>query len=168
MNIIQGIIEALESLVSSKLRSGLTILGIVIGVAAVIAMTEIGQGSKASLLKGIANMGANTLMIFSGPTTAGGVNQGMGAAMTLTPQDAVEIARQCPAVAVVVALAAAYLLARAPGVCLAAAIIVIVLLVHARINKILGGLTGDVYGMGIELAEVLALIGFAAIPGFRG
>ena len=88
--------------------------------------------------------------------------QGTGAVFAAGPNPV------APAVAVVVALAAAYLLARAPGVCLAAAIIVIVLLVHARINKILGGLTGDVYGMGIELAEVLALIGFAAIPGFRG
>ena len=70
----------------------------IIAVAAVIAMTEIGQGSKAALQKGIASMGANTLMIFSGAATTGGVNLGAGSVMTLTPQDAGEIARQCPAV----------------------------------------------------------------------
>jgi ABC-type antimicrobial peptide transport system permease subunit len=61
-------------------------------------MTEIGQGSKAALQKGIAGMGANTLMIFAGTTATGGVNQGTGTALTLTPLDANEIARQCPAV----------------------------------------------------------------------
>jgi ABC-type antimicrobial peptide transport system permease subunit len=80
------------------MRSGLSALGVIIAVAAVIAMTEIGQGSKAALQKGIASMGANTLMVFSGATTTGGVSQGAGTALTLTPQDAVEIARQCPAV----------------------------------------------------------------------
>ena len=80
------------------MRSGLSALGVIIAVAAVIAMTEIGQGSKATLQKGIASMGANTLMIFAGTTATGGVKQGTGSALTLTPQDASEIARQCPAV----------------------------------------------------------------------
>ena len=83
------------------MRSGLSALGVIIAVAAVIAMTEIGQGSKAALQKGIAGMGANTLMIFAGTTATGGVNQGTGTALTLTPQDAGEIARQCPAVSAV-------------------------------------------------------------------
>ena len=64
-------------------------------------MTEIGQGSKAALQKGIAGMGANTLMVFAGTTATGGVNQGTGTALTLTPQDASEIGRQCPAVSAV-------------------------------------------------------------------
>jgi adenosylcobinamide-GDP ribazoletransferase len=72
-----------------------------------------------------------------------------------------------PASAVVVALTAAYLLAGGPGTLLAAGVIVAVLLVHARISTILGGLTGDVYGMGIELAEVLVLVSAAALTGFR-
>ena len=80
------------------MRSGLSALGVIIAVAAVIAMTEIGQGSKAALQKGMASMGANTLMIFAGTTATGGVSQGTGSALTLTPQDASEIARQCPAV----------------------------------------------------------------------
>ena len=89
---------ALGALRRNKMRSGLSALGVIIAVAAVIAMTEIGQGSKATLQKGIASMGANTLMIFAGTTATGGVNQGTGTALTLTPQDASEIARQCPAV----------------------------------------------------------------------
>jgi macrolide transport system ATP-binding/permease protein len=89
---------ALGALRRNKLRSGLSALGVIIAVAAVIAMTEIGQGSKAALQKGIAGMGANTLMVFAGTTATGGVNQGTGTALTLTPQDAGEIARQCPAV----------------------------------------------------------------------
>ena len=92
---------ALAALRRNKMRSGLSALGVIIAVAAVIAMTEIGQGSKAALQKGIASMGANTLMIFSGATSTGGVNLGTGSAMTLTPQDADEIARQCPAVSAV-------------------------------------------------------------------
>ena len=74
------------------MRSGLSALGVIIAVAAVIAMTEIGQGSKAALQKGIASMGANTLMIFAGAATTGGVNLGTGSVLTLTPQDADEIA----------------------------------------------------------------------------
>ena len=69
---------ALGALRRNKMRSGLSALGVIIAVAAVIAMTEIGQGSKATLQKGIASMGANTLMIFAGTTTTGGVNQGTG------------------------------------------------------------------------------------------
>jgi macrolide transport system ATP-binding/permease protein len=89
---------ALGALRRNKMRSTLSALGVIIAVAAVIAMTEIGQGSKATLQKGIASMGANTLMIFAGSTATAGVNQGTGTARTLTPQDAEEIARQCPAV----------------------------------------------------------------------
>jgi macrolide transport system ATP-binding/permease protein len=92
---------ALGALRRNKMRSGLSALGVIIAVAAVIAMTEIGQGSKATLQKGIAGMGANTLMIFAGTTATGGVNQGTGTAMTLTPGDASEIARQCSAVSAV-------------------------------------------------------------------
>jgi macrolide transport system ATP-binding/permease protein len=89
---------ALSAMRRNKMRSGLSALGVIIAVAAVIAMTEIGQGSKAMLQKSIASMGANTLMVFSGSTSTGGVSLGTGTALTLTPEDANEIARQCPAV----------------------------------------------------------------------
>ncbi len=89
---------ALRALRRNKMRSILSALGVIIAVAAVIAMTEIGQGSKEMLRKNIANMGANTIIIFSGATSRGGVNKGTGSALSLTPQDAEEILKQCPAV----------------------------------------------------------------------
>jgi macrolide transport system ATP-binding/permease protein len=91
---------ALSALRRNKMRSGLSALGVIIAVAAVIAMTEIGQGSKAMLQKSIASMGANTIMIFSGAATNGstGVNKGTGSAVTLTASDCREIAGQCSAV----------------------------------------------------------------------
>jgi len=90
---------ALGALRRNKLRSLLTALGVIIGVGAVIAMMEIGQGSKAALQRSIASMGANTLMIHAGVAATGGVSFGAGTVITLTPQDAEEIAKQCPAVA---------------------------------------------------------------------
>jgi macrolide transport system ATP-binding/permease protein len=92
---------AFGALWRNKMRSTLSALGVIIAVAAVIAMTEIGQGSKAILQKNIASMGANTLMVMSGAAASGGVTMGSGSMMTLTPQDAEQIARQCPAVAAV-------------------------------------------------------------------
>jgi macrolide transport system ATP-binding/permease protein len=92
---------ALGALKRNKMRAALSALGVIIAVAAVIAMTEIGQGSKAMVEKNIASMGANTLMVMSGAAATAGVQMGMGSVMTLTPQDAEEIAKQCPAVVAV-------------------------------------------------------------------
>ena len=69
MNITQSILEALESLNSNKLRSGLTILGIVIGVGAVIAMLAIGQGAQSTITGAISGIGTNLLFVFSGNMT---------------------------------------------------------------------------------------------------
>jgi putative ABC transport system permease protein len=69
MNLGQAIIEAMESLRSNKLRSGLTILGIVIGVAAVIAMLAVGQGAQDSITGSISGIGTNLLFIFEGNTS---------------------------------------------------------------------------------------------------
>ena len=90
---------ALSALRRNKMRSALTALGVIIGVGAVIAVAEIGQGSKIALQKTIASMGANNLMIQSGAASSGGVSFGAGSVLTLTPQDADEIGRQCPSVA---------------------------------------------------------------------
>jgi putative ABC transport system permease protein len=62
----QSIVEALESLSSNKLRSGLTILGIVIGVAAVVAMLAVGQGAQETITGSISGIGTNLLFVFSG------------------------------------------------------------------------------------------------------
>lgn len=89
---------ALAALRRNKMRSALTTLGVIIGVGAVIAMMEIGQGSKTAMEKTIASMGANNLMIQSGAAASGGISFGSGSVLTLTPQDSEEIGRQCPAV----------------------------------------------------------------------
>jgi putative ABC transport system permease protein len=66
MNLLQSFIEALESLAANKMRSGLTILGIVIGVAAVIAMVSIGRGAEATITNSIEGIGTNLLFVFRG------------------------------------------------------------------------------------------------------
>jgi len=66
MSIAQAILEALESLNGNKMRSGLTVLGIVIGVAAVIAMLAVGNGAQASITGSISSIGTNLLFVFSG------------------------------------------------------------------------------------------------------
>ncbi len=89
---------AFRALRRNIMRSALTTLGIVIGVAAVIAMTEIGQGSSAAVQKTIQSMGANNLLIMPGTASSGGVSFGSGSVITLCPQDADAIDRECPAV----------------------------------------------------------------------
>jgi ABC-type antimicrobial peptide transport system permease subunit len=91
---------ALIALTRNVMRSALTTLGIIIGVAAVIAMVGIGQGSKKAVAQTIQSMGANNLLIQPGTASSGGVSFGSGSVMTLTPADADAIARECqPAVA---------------------------------------------------------------------
>jgi ABC-type antimicrobial peptide transport system permease subunit len=89
---------ATHALRRNVLRSALTTLGIIIGVAAVIAMMEIGQGSSTAIRKTIASMGANNLLVQPGTASSGGVTFGSGSIVTLTPQDAEAILRECPAV----------------------------------------------------------------------
>jgi len=89
---------ALGALRRNKMRSLLTALGIIIGVGAVIAMIEIGQGSKVTIQATISSMGANNLMILPGAAASGGVSFGSGSITTLTPADADEILRQCTSV----------------------------------------------------------------------
>ena len=88
---------ALRALLRNPLRAMLTTLGIVIGVAAVIAMMEIGAGSSAAIRKSISSMGANVLDVRPGTASSGGITFGSGSATTLTPEDAEAIARECPA-----------------------------------------------------------------------
>ena len=80
------------------LRAALTTLGIVIGIAAVIAMMELGHGSALAIQRTIASMGANNLLVMPGTAASGGVTFGAGSKMTLTPQDADAIEQECPAV----------------------------------------------------------------------
>jgi macrolide transport system ATP-binding/permease protein len=89
---------ALHGLRRNVMRAALTTLGIVIGVAAVIAMMEIGSGSASAIQATIASMGANNLLILPGTASSGGVSFGGGSNKTLTPQDAEAILRESPAV----------------------------------------------------------------------
>ena len=89
---------ALHGLRRNVMRAALTTLGIVIGVAAVIAMMEIGSGSSTAIQATIASMGANNLLVLPGTASSGGVSFGGGSAMTLTPQDAEAILSESPAI----------------------------------------------------------------------
>ena len=89
---------ALKGLRRNVLRAALTTLGIIIGVAAVITMMEIGRGSATAIQQTIASMGANILVVRAGTASSGGVSFGAGSVMTLTPQDGEAILEECPAV----------------------------------------------------------------------
>jgi len=82
----------------NKLRSGLTMLGIMIGVGAVISMIAVGSGAKARIQEQMAAMGSNLLIVRSGSATSGGVRMGAGSVPTLTAEDAEAIAAKIPAV----------------------------------------------------------------------
>ncbi len=82
----------------NKMRSALTMLGIIIGVGAVIAMLAIGTGASEQVSKQIASMGSNLIIILPGSTTSGGVRMGFGTQSTLTLADADAIEKECPAV----------------------------------------------------------------------
>ncbi len=98
MKTLRILLASITALRRNVMRSALTTLGIVIGVGAVIAMMEIGNGSSASIQKTISSMGANILMVFPGAAASGGVSFGAGSNMTLTPEDSEAILRECPSV----------------------------------------------------------------------
>ena len=92
---------AFRALRRNKMRTVLTMLGIIIGVGAVIAMVALGRGAKAQVAARIASLGQNTLMVFSGSINRGGVFSGFGGAGTLTVEDAEAIEKEVPGVAAV-------------------------------------------------------------------
>jgi putative ABC transport system permease protein len=89
---------ALRALARNKMRSSLTMLGIIIGVAAVIAMVGVGQGARKQVADQIAAMGSNMLFVGSGTVTRGGMHMGWGATKTLVMDDVPAIVRECPSV----------------------------------------------------------------------
>ena len=93
--------EALRALRANRLRTGLTMLGIIIGVAAVIVMLSVGQGAQRMVSNAIASMGSNLFVILSGASTSGGARMGFGTVPTLTAADAAAIA-ELPHVAMAV------------------------------------------------------------------
>ena len=94
------LIEAWRAMAANRLRTFLTMLGMVIGVGAVILMLAIGQGVQYQVQQSIASMGSNLFIILSGTSTSGGVRMGAGAAPTLTVADAQAIS-ELPSIAAV-------------------------------------------------------------------
>jgi putative ABC transport system permease protein len=90
------VVTAFRILRRNRLRAGLTMLGIIIGVGAVIAMVSIGEGAKQAVQKQIATMGTNVIMIWPSSIMVGGVRGAQGSAVTLTVTDALELKKKVP------------------------------------------------------------------------
>jgi putative ABC transport system permease protein len=98
MDLLAIIRIAMRALARNKLRSALTMLGIIIGVGAVIAMVSVGQGAQQAAQDQIAAMGSNMLFVASGTVNRGGMRMGWGATKSLVYEDMQAIVRECPAV----------------------------------------------------------------------
>ena len=98
MRTVRTFKTALRALRRNMLRAVLTCLGIIIGIGAVIAMVELGNGVATVIRQTIASMGANSMLVFPGAAASGGVSFGGGSSTTLTPEDCDAILRECPAV----------------------------------------------------------------------
>jgi putative ABC transport system permease protein len=92
---------AIEALWSNKLRSGLTMLGVIIGIASVISISSIGQGVTKSTEESIRGLGTDVLQVMAGSAQSGGVSQAQGSVSTLTWEDAKAIATQSPSATIV-------------------------------------------------------------------
>ena len=99
MDLISTLKIAMRALARNKMRSVLTMLGIIIGVGAVIAMVGIGQGADQTVQQQIAAMGSNMLFVSSGSMNRGGLRMGWGNTKTLVMDDVIAILKECPAVA---------------------------------------------------------------------
>jgi putative ABC transport system permease protein len=99
MDLISTLRVAFRALARNRMRTILTMLGIVIGVGAVIAMVGIGQGADQTIQKQLANLGSNMVFVSSGSRNLGGLRLGWGATKTLVTEDVTAMVRECPAVA---------------------------------------------------------------------
>jgi putative ABC transport system permease protein len=99
MDLLSTLQIAFRALARNKMRSVLTMLGIIIGVGAVIAMVGIGQGADQTVQKQIANLGSNMLFVSSGSRNFGGLRLGWGNTKTLVREDVTAILKECPSVA---------------------------------------------------------------------
>ena len=88
---------SIETLWNNKLRTGLTMLGVIIGIASVIMITSIGQGVQKSTALQLQALGTNVMVVTAGAARTGGISQGLGSASTLTLEDSQAIAKQVPA-----------------------------------------------------------------------
>ncbi len=98
MNLLSSLYLAFRALLRNKGRTVLTMLGIIIGIASVIAMVAIGQGASSMVEKQISAMGRNLLMVLPGAVSSGGMSFGAGSVQTLTPDDGIAILKEVPSV----------------------------------------------------------------------
>ncbi len=96
MNLLESIIVALEGLLANKMRAVLTMLGVIIGVGAVITMLALASGAREQMMGRIQQMGTNLLIVMSGQTRSGGVMGGFGSSQTLTLEDCNMLPQKCP------------------------------------------------------------------------
>lgn len=95
MSILMTFRIALKALNRNKMRTALTMLGMIIGVGAVITMVALGNGAQVSIEQAVQSAGTNVIMVQAGNFSTGGVRGGMGAANSLTPEDAAAV-RELP------------------------------------------------------------------------
>jgi putative ABC transport system permease protein len=100
MTVFQSARVALRALRVNALRTALTMLGIIIGVGAVIAMVGVGAGAQARVAEQIQSLGSNLIIVLSGSVTSGGIRLGHGSQLTITEDDATAVAREVAAVQV--------------------------------------------------------------------
>jgi putative ABC transport system permease protein len=98
MSLDSTLSTAVTALSRNRVRSGLTMLGVIFGVASVIAMVSLSQGARAQVQAEMASMGSNLLYVWPGSRHTGGMRQGAGSITTLTAEDVAAILRECPAV----------------------------------------------------------------------
>ncbi|AFY72988.1 ABC-type antimicrobial peptide transport system, permease component [Synechococcus sp. PCC 7502] len=96
VSLIEVLIMSFDSLWSNRLRTSLTMLGMIIGIAAVIAITSVGQGVQLATAQQIQALGSNVLLVLSGVSRSGGISLGGGSASTLTWEDAKAVRAQVP------------------------------------------------------------------------
>src|SRR5215469_16279915 len=94
MSLLESLTIAVRSLCVNKLRSALTALGIIVGVAAVVCMISVGAGAQAEVSEKIRTLGANLLLVMPGARSSGGARLESGTQTTLTEEDAAAIRHQ--------------------------------------------------------------------------
>ncbi|MBD2037202.1 ABC transporter permease [Leptolyngbya sp. FACHB-321] len=97
VSLLEVLSMSIEALWSNRLRTGLTMLGVIIGIASVITVTSVGQGVQKATEQQIQALGTNVILVLTGAARTGGISQGSGTASTVTWEDAQAIARQAPA-----------------------------------------------------------------------
>ena len=103
VSLLEVVTMAVEALWSNRLRTSLTMLGVIIGIASVITVTSVGQGVQKATEQQIQALGTNVMLVLAGAARSGGISQGFGSATTLTWEDAQAIAKQVPAAEAVTA-----------------------------------------------------------------